>query len=48
MMTKGEGGQKFQKFDDVFYERPHIVIQCFSTQNRTPIDFDAGACQYIP
>ena len=23
-MTKGEGGQKSQKNDDVFYERPHI------------------------
>ena len=24
-MTKGEGGQKSQKIDDVFYERPHVL-----------------------
>ena len=26
MMTKKGGGQKSQKFDDVFYERPHIEM----------------------
>ena len=28
-MTKGEGGQKSQKIDDVIYERPHIVKTSF-------------------
>ena len=26
-MTKGGGGQKFQKIDDVFYERPLILLK---------------------
>ena len=26
MMTKGGGGQKSQKFDDVFYERPPFTM----------------------
>ena len=30
-MTKGEGGQKTEKIDDIFYERPLAWIMCIRT-----------------
>ena len=32
-MTKGEGGQKSQKIDDVFYERPHTLNSSYDKNN---------------